>query len=256
MLKNILSGWVTAFSMYSILPMPNLPWNKNTMKYAMCFFPMIGAVIGGAVYGIARLCAFLELSELLFSAVLVLTPVLLSGAIHLDGLIDTGDALYSRLEKDRKLEILKDPHIGAFGVILCVAYFIISFGVFGQFHENTALLPLLCLGYILSRGLSGLAMVSFSTAKNSGLAYIFADNASKTTVKITSILYIVGAIGGMMAVNLFCGILILVFSGVGFLWFKKFCYQTFGGLTGDLAGYYLCIMEFMVLCVATFGVRL
>lgn len=242
--------------MYSILPMPQLEWNKNTMKYAMCFFPLVGAMIGGAVYGLTLLCGFLGVNVLLFATALVLTPILLSGAIHLDGLIDTGDAVYSRLPKERKLEILKDPHVGAFGVILCVSYFVLSLGVFGQFYENIELLPILCLGYILSRGFSGLAIVSFSTAKNSGLAYIFADNASKTTVKITSLIYIIGAIIGMMLVNLVCGAVILVLSAIGFFLFKTFCYRKFGGLTGDLAGYLLCIMEFMVLCVATFGVML
>ncbi|MEG0692244.1 MAG: adenosylcobinamide-GDP ribazoletransferase [Oscillospiraceae bacterium] len=256
MVKNLLSGLVTALSMYSIMPMPQIEWNKNTMKYAMCFFPLIGFIIAGVVYGFTLLCKFLGLNAMLFASVLVLIPIIISGAIHLDGLIDTGDAVYSRLPKERKLEILKDPHVGAFGVILCVGYFILSFGVAGQFYENTSLLLILCLGYVLSRSYSALAIVTFQTAKNSGLAYIFSDNASKKTVKYTSILYIILSVIGMLFVNVVCGIIAIVLSVIGFWLFKTFCYKQFGGLTGDLAGYLLCILEFMMLVIATFGVML
>ena len=255
-MKQILSGLVTALSMYSIIPMPQLEWNKNTMKYAMCFFPLIGLLIGGVAYGFTILSEYLQLSGMLFSAIFVLIPVILSGAIHLDGLIDTGDAVYSRLDRDRKLEILKDPHVGAFGVILCVGYFVLSFGVAGQFYEDTTLLPILCLGYVLSRGYSALSIVSFTTARNSGLAYIFSDNASKKAVKITSVIYIILTLSAMIFINVVCGLVVAVLSVLGFLLFKTFCYKKFGGLTGDLAGYLLCIMEFGVLAVATIGVML
>lgn len=256
MVKNIINGLVTALSMYSIVPMPQLEWNKNTMKYAMCFFPVVGLIIGAIVYGFTIMSNHFNLNPLLFSSVLVLIPVIISGAIHLDGLIDTGDAIYSRLDKERKLEILKDPHVGAFGVILCAGYFLLSFGVAGQFYENSKLLPILCLGYTLSRGYSALSIVSFKTAKNSGLAYVFSDNASKKTVKVTSVLYISLSLALMMIFNLVVGIIVLVLSVLWFLVFKTFCYKKFGGLTGDLAGYLLCTMEFIILVIATFGVMI
>lgn len=43
---------------------------------------------------------------------MTLLPLIVSGGIHLDGLVDTADALYSRRETEKKLEILKDPHVG------------------------------------------------------------------------------------------------------------------------------------------------
>lgn len=250
MFKRLLSGLVTAFSMYSIVPMPNLEWNKDTMKYAMCFFPFVGAVIGGCVYGMTLLCSYFGISPLLFAAVLTLIPVIVSGAIHIDGLIDTGDAVYSRLPKERKLEILKDPHVGAFGVILCVCYFILNLGLAGQFYTDTSLLPILCLGYILSRSMSALSIVSLKTAKDSGLAHIFSDNADKKTVKITNIVYIIATLCGMIYINPLAGGIIAVLSLLWLLLFKRFCYKSFGGLTGDLAGYMLCITEIAVLAVA------
>ncbi|WMJ22046.1 adenosylcobinamide-GDP ribazoletransferase [Paludicola sp. MB14-C6] len=256
MVKDIISGLVTAFSMYSIVPMPQMEWNKNTMKYAMCFFPLIGLLIGGVVYGATALSSYFKISPLLYSAILVFIPIIISGAIHLDGLIDTGDALYSRLERERKLEILKDPHVGAFGVILCGGYLLLSFGVAGQFYQNTKLLPFLCLGYILSRGYSALSIVSFKTAKNSGLAYIFSDNASKKTVKITSLLYIIIAYVGMLFINPIIGMITLALSLGRFILFKMMCYKKFGGLTGDLAGYLLCTIEFIILCISAFGVMI
>ena len=98
---------VTALSMYSVFPMPQLEWNQHTMKYAMCFFPFVGIVVGAFVYLWVWICGFFSLNTALAAVVLALLPVLLSGGIHLDGLIDTSDALSSHQPAERKLEILK-----------------------------------------------------------------------------------------------------------------------------------------------------
>lgn len=256
MLKNLLNGLVTALSMYSIIPMPQLEWNKNTMKYALCFFPFVGVIIGGAVYGLTLLCQWLNLGATVFGAILVSTPVIISGAIHIDGLIDTGDAVYSRLDKEKKLEILKDPHVGAFGIILCVGYFVLSFGIATEFYNDISLLPILCLGYILSRCYVALSIVGIKTAKDSGLAYIFSDNASKKAVKIVGIILAGLTCLLMIYLNVYIGITVLVLSALGFFLFKAFCLKKFGGISGDLAGYLLCTMEFGILAICTFGVRI
>ena len=54
----------------------------------------------------------------------VLIPVLVTGGIHLDGLLDTADALSSWQTRERRLEILKDSHAGAFAIIVCCGYFL------------------------------------------------------------------------------------------------------------------------------------
>ncbi len=253
MLKSLFGGFVTAFSMYSAIPMPQIEWTKDTMKYALCFFPLVGALIGGVSYAWIRLCLWLHFSPLLFAAGLTLLPVLLSGGIHIDGLMDTGDARGSHLDREKKLAILKDPHIGAFGVITCVCYFVAMLGLSGQLYQNTSLVPLVCLSYVLSRACSGFAIVTFPTAKNSGLAYMFADGAQKKAVRIVSVLYVLLVLAGMIVIHIPVGIVSAVLVLGYFGWFYRICVKQFGGLTGDLAGFFLCMAELIVLICAALG---
>ena len=170
-MKKWVSGFCAAFSMYSTVPMPQVPWHADTMRYLFCFFPWVGLLIGGLCLGWAWLCRAWHAGEMLFAGGMTLLPLIVSGGIHLDGMVDTADALYSRRETEKKLEILKDPHVGAFGVIVCGGYLLASFALWGQLHTSPRLLVPCCAGFFLSRCCSAMAVVSFPAAKNSGLAH-------------------------------------------------------------------------------------
>ena len=116
-MKKLWCGLVTAFSMYSALPMPQVEWTADSMKYALCFFPVVGAVIGALCGLWGWLCMTFGLSAFLFAGGMALIPLLITGGIHLDGFVDTSDGLHSHLEPAKKLEIRKAPHIGAVCVI-------------------------------------------------------------------------------------------------------------------------------------------
>ena len=94
-LIKIAKAFIVAFSMYSKIPMPGFKWDSDDMKYHFCFFPFIGAVIG--VLEFAWLKAFInfQFDRILFNLFAVAIPVLTTGGIHLDGFIDTMDALNS-----------------------------------------------------------------------------------------------------------------------------------------------------------------
>ena len=95
MMKRLWNSFKIAFAMYSKIPMPGADWEKENMRYMMCFFPLIGIVIGALAVGWAWLSERLQAGEILKSAVYVLIPVAVTGGIHLDGLLDTADALSS-----------------------------------------------------------------------------------------------------------------------------------------------------------------
>ena len=112
---------IVAFSMFSALPVPQLEWNERNRRWSLCAFPLVGVVVGLACLGWALLCARLALPAVLRGAGLCLLPVWITGGIHLDGFADTWDALSSHAAPEKKREILKDPHAGAFAVIhLCL----------------------------------------------------------------------------------------------------------------------------------------
>ena len=135
-MKDTLQGFVVAFSMYSKLPMPRITWTKKNMKYCMCFFPLIGLVIGWLMYGWFRLALWAGFGGNFRTAVLILIPVAVTGGIHLDGLLDTADALSSYKSQEEKLEILKDSHAGAFAIIIGITYFVLAFGVYSEMTEE------------------------------------------------------------------------------------------------------------------------
>ena len=110
-----------ALAMYSKLPAPGVEWDKKSLSWALCWFPVIGVVIGALLYGWFLLCAALGIGPFLRGAVSLLIPIAVSGAIHLDGFCDTSDALGSHQDRARKLELLKDSHTGSFASICCTA---------------------------------------------------------------------------------------------------------------------------------------
>ena len=161
-MKSIGNSFIIACSMYSKIPMPKVEWSKENMKYVMCFFPLIGLFIGGVIYGFYELQLYLSLTPVLSAIIFVLIPILVTGGIHMDGLMDTVDALSSYQTKERKLEILKDPHTGAFAVMACMCYLLLTFGVWYQISMKP--LWILGLGFVLSRAMSGFAIVTFPLA--------------------------------------------------------------------------------------------
>ena len=86
---NWIQSLIIACSMYSRIPMPVIEWNEKNMKYAMCFFPLIGVVTGGIQYLAGSVMYHLSVGRILLAAVMTLLPVVVSGGIHLDGFMDT-----------------------------------------------------------------------------------------------------------------------------------------------------------------------
>lgn len=241
------SAFVIAFSMYSRIPMPRLEWTEENMKYAVCFLPVIGAVIGGLEVGAWYLCRFLEMGTFFRTAVLVAIPLLVTGGIHFDGFIDTVDARSSHQDRERKLEILKDSHIGAFALIGSMVYFLLTAAAFSEVDET--LLPVAAIGFFLSRSYSGLALVSFRQARKKGMLATFAEQAHKKKVKIVMLCYILLASALLIWISPLYGAAAALSALAVFGYYRYFSYREFGGVTGDLAGYFLQLCELAMVLV-------
>ena len=175
----VLQTVAVAFAMFSAVPVPQFNWTEKNMRYAMCAFPLIGVVIGLLWF----LCGVLPLPGAARAAGFCLIPVWVTGGIHLDGYADTCDALSSYGDREKKLEILKDPHCGAFAVIRLCSYFAAYLALCAcvQFTPQAGLLWMMAL--VLERTLSGYAVAAFPMAKNTGLAHTFASAADRATVR-------------------------------------------------------------------------
>jgi adenosylcobinamide-GDP ribazoletransferase len=252
-MRAMINSFVIAFAMYSKIPMPRVDWNKDNMRYVMCFFPVIGVVIGGIVYWWSELAKICSVGIGFQAAIYILLPIVITGGIHMDGLLDTSDALSSYQTREKKLEIMKDSHAGAFAVIVCACYFLLSYGIWQEI--NTSAIPILAIGFVLSRALSGLSIVTFPIAKNSGLASMFAEEAKKKVTLVVMLLYIILCSSLMLWINFKLGAICIVTAGLVFVYYRYMSVKQFGGITGDVAGYFLQVVELAMAITVSLGAK-
>lgn len=246
-MKTFWNSLIVAFAMYSKIPMPNIEWSKENMKYPLCFFPLIGAVIGAILCGWRIAYPYLCNGNFLPAVVFVIVPVIVSGGIHVDGYIDTVDAICSHKPLERKLEILKDTHTGAFAIIMTLAYFLIALGVWSEMPIDAV--PVLAVGFVMSRALSGLAIVLFPHAKTSKLLAAFADGANKKIVGITMVVYVIVCSALMCYLQPLYGSIAILGAALSFGYYYYTAKKHFGGITGDVAGYFVQVCELIIPCV-------
>lgn len=242
--------------MYSKIPVPKSEWTKENMSYAMIFFPWIGIVIGvitAVVFALKEACirSGAPVSELTFTIFMVMIPVLVTGGIHLDGFLDTQDAIHSYQPKEKKLEILKDSHAGAFAILSCVIYFVCYVGIYASVSAES--IKAVASGFVLSRILSGLSVVCFPQAREKGLVATFSENARKRVVRIVLFIYLLFVCGWMVFGFGLPGLFAVIAAGVVFFYYYRMSMKNFGGITGDLAGYFLQMCEIWMAAAAVFA---
>ncbi len=238
----VLKSLACAFLMYSRVPMPQVEWKEENRRYSLALFPFVGVVTGALLVLWTYLCGLLNAGKWLYAAVCCIIPVLVTGGIHADGFCDVTDARSSYSPREKKLEIMSDPHVGSFAVIYTILYFLLQFGLFTEIDGiRAALVP--AFGYVLSRGLSGLAAVTFRCAKKDGTLQSFVKPAHRRKSIIILTFEIILAAAGMVLSNPVCGIAAAAAAGLSLLIYRISSYKTFGGITGDTEGHFLQICE-------------
>lgn len=222
--------------------MPQIEWKEENRRYALCFLPLIGAVIGGLILLWRYICVKLGIGSLLFGAVSAVIPIIITGGIHLDGFCDVSDAKASCASKERALEIMSDSHIGAFASISLGVYLLLDTAFFSEINNFRALI-IAAFSFVISRALSSLAAVTFRCAKKEGALQSFARPAHKNaTIAALTVILMLG-FAAMIYIYPAAGAAGAVGAAGTFLYYKRFSYKRFDGITGDLAGYFLQICE-------------
>jgi adenosylcobinamide-GDP ribazoletransferase len=242
-------SFVIAFATYSKIPMPRVEWKEKSMRYSMCFFPLVGVVEGIISLLAFYLMSILDFGEFATAAVLTVLPLLINGGIHMDGFIDTIDARHSYKSREEKLEILKDPHTGAFAIIYAIIYMLLYFGFLTEITEDDIFFLVFTYGYV--RIFSGLSVVLFQKAKKNGMVAQTADAAQKN-VKWILMAELAAASIFLLFFQVLYGIAMIAAAVGCFIYYKSMSYKIFGGITGDLAGYFLQFTELMLLAVIVF----
>lgn len=247
---TVIKSFFIAFSLYSSIPVPQFTWKEEDMKYVLCFFPWVGAVIGALVYLWGRFCNHCAVGTLCYSLIGTAIPLIITGGFHVDGFMDTMDAFHSYQPRERKLEILKDSHIGAFSVIMLGTYALLYVGAFSEIRDIKPL-AVVSAGFVLARVLSGIGVVTFPSAKKEGMLFLFASTSHKRIVVSVLVIQGIACIVFMLWQSFFYGIAAVLAAVAAFTYYYYCTRKELGGITGDTAGYFVVLCEGCMMVVVS-----
>lgn len=236
------SLWV-ALATYSRLPTPPVKWTKASLRYSLCFFPLVGVAVGALELFWLFAALRLSLGPFLTGAVGCAIPVLVTGGIHMDGFMDTLDALSSRRPREDMLLILKDSHVGAFAVMGCALYLIADAAALTALPVKESLA--LAASFVVSRAMSAFFVAVAPAAATSGMAKAVQDAAEASGMFVVKRWAVGWAVAFGMLMLWICPVssgMALGWAAVAILMYLRVI-KRFGGVTGDLAGWFLQISE-------------
>lgn len=244
---KVLRWLLMAVSMYSKIPVPGFKGKDDDMKGCLAFLPLIGAVIAALMFAAIRLLS--ETTAPLSAKALfaVVIPLIVTGGFHIDGFMDTADALSSYQPKEKRLEILKDPHIGSFAVIhLLITGLVFTASVLSILNTEAVnedpLFIFVCSVFIISRALTALTSVFMKKAKDDGLL-VSETSGADTFVTVFSFIWLIAALSFIAFLDVKKMLVIFGAFTVTTIGYALFTKKSFGGVTGDTAGFYVTVSE-------------
>ena len=250
-MKRLLRGFLMSLSMFSVIPLPKI-WDATAFSWVMPSLPVVGLIIGLSWYGAVQALFYLNIPLMLQSALIFIFPTLISGFIHVDGFMDTADAISSRAELVKKQAILTDPHVGAFAVIMLGVYLLVGFAAVYSVLEAAVNSVVFIFIPIASRNLAGIVLLVTKPMKSTGFGAVFRENTKWHHIIILFLILglsiLTGVlVGGMIVVYAFTVILI------GGLALSLYVTRQMGGISGDLCGFIITVSELFALLALAVG---
>ena len=242
---NLIRSIAIAFSCFSAIPMPQVQWSEKNMRYMMAAFPLVGVVVGISCWLWHLVCLSLGMGFIMHAIGLVLIPMAISGGIHMDGFADVVDALSSHATPEKKREILKDPHIGAFAAMGIACYLLAEVALVCEIDALS--LPIACAMPVVSRCLCGFAAVHAHTSSGKGMMASIGGAASSRGVTLVLVALLALASGFMVWQNAIAGIAAITLAVLVLLAVLHMARKEFGGMSGDLLGFYVQVSELTML---------
>ena len=220
----------------------------RNISHSRAFYPAIGLMIGLVLVGVEEGSSRV-FSEPLTAAFLVAVMIVVTRGLHLDGLMDVFDGVFGGFTPERRLEIMRDSRVGAFGVIGAVAVLLLKYGAL----VSLLMLPqpgkewALFLFPTLSRWTMVVLLGAFPYVRTQGLGSPFHGSGIKIATSIAGISALAASVllGGFAGLGLFFGVTVVA-------WLRGWAIaKTLGGLTGDAYGATNEIIETTVIIVAT-----
>lgn len=266
-----MKGFLLLLSFMTRIPMPKIDYDEEKLGKSMKYFPAVGVIVGIILLFFCIVFTFV-FKNLNYSTVLplmiivvILTDLITTGGLHLDGLADTFDGIFSYRSKHKMLEIMKDSRLGSNGALALILYFLIKFVLlYSLLIENQGGTIFAILTYpVVARLCSVISCASSPYARGSGMGKTFVDNTKTKEVIIAALITVVysGAILFYMIGSRFnyslpldflmksfsINLLIITILGLFAYAFSKLIERKIGGITGDTLGALLEISSLVYL---------
>lgn len=215
------------------LPIPSVgPWTKERLSGAARYFPVVGLGLG-AILAVAYQLGSAWWPLPVVAVVVIALWVKLTGALHLDGLADAADGWMGGQTPAERLQVMRDPHVGAMGVIALILCLLEKWAFLASMPASVALAALL-VAPVLGRWACVLASYRMPYARSevSGWSRQFVEGLAWRDVAIAT------AIAGAISILILRWLGIFLWAGAGLLtYLLQWCWvRRFGGITGDLLG--------------------
>lgn len=244
MLGSLLNGLILNIQFFSTIPIrkKEVPITTENLRRAVQLFPVLGLLQGGMLAALFYLLTeYTFFSPLAIAFLLWLFIILITGAIHLDGWIDSSDAFFSYRDRERRIEILADPRVGAFGlisgIVLLATRFLFIYEIVIMANDFTIILILLIP--MIGKIFMGMMLSLLPPMKKSGLGHLFHE-ASKGAIFHFYLIYILLMV---TLLSLFQAYVLLILAlsmllaiVLTYLIAKRKVINWFGGINGDVVG--------------------
>lgn len=236
-IKNYITAFKIAWSMMTAIPLfRSFEFKEGFNGKAVSLYPLIGLILGMITWGISLLANQIYPALVANSIVFVLYT-LFTGGLHLDGFADTSDALSSLAPKEKAIEILKDPRIGALGAVHLILLILLKWALFISIPTQLfVIIPL------LSR-LSAVISINRFPYLSTGSMSVKQKSELRRGDLILGLLF-------MFAVVPFWGVISLIFLPLPWFFSELFgrkIESRLGGLNGDSYGYIIELSELLYL---------
>ncbi len=225
----------------AIPPVIRRTFGTTELGRSQAYFPLVGLFLGFILVGLDWLWGPVS-PPLVVNALLVLSLVLLTGALHLDGLMDTCDGLFSYADPQQRLDIMRDSRVGSFGVVGGITILLVKFAALSSLPAPFRFATLLVMPTLGRWAMVG-ALSAFPYARPEGKGTAFRGN---TNVWSTLMATMVALVVAVLSLRLL-GAVILVMVAV-FTWLSgQYVLRKIPGLTGDTYGAICETVEALVL---------
>ena len=243
-MNSVFKSFIMAFSKFSLSPKTKLDEDEESTKYILVFIPLIGMIIGALIYVCSEGWPYLCNYAILPAVICGILPIMVSCGVHLEGFVKTVDALCAHKSREEKMEIMADSHGGYFAIIVCISYFLLDIGIWSEMPIDG--IPILAIGFVMSRALFGLSILTLNHAKESKCT-LYVPNSSARMVEIV-ILGIIAMVSAYFMVYFDAGVGMCCVIGalVTFIYYWIVTHKHFGGITEDSAGFFLQLCEIVI----------